>query len=200
VRTQLARYRIMLLALAALPWLQGLTPDAVDDQPSRAVSAELADYKRPDDDCVASAYGGLSLDVNGTRVLASYSQGVFVLDESRHLVAHAPGFPCNGSADELVALAQGNAWVGTPLVALAATSGGRAESVTWLTLYRVGDAGKLEPVFTGAVESHGDHQTSTGVVTIVPGGLIYRAPDGSSSLWTWDGEKYVRQVARLPVV
>jgi hypothetical protein len=195
---QLARYVIMLLALAALPWLQGFTPDAVADHPSRAVSAELAEWKHADEECVASAYGGLSLEAKGTRVLASYSQGVFVLDADRHLVARAPGFPCNGSSDELVALAQGNAWVGTPLIALAATSGGRAESVTWLTLYRVGDAGKLEPVFTGAVERHGDHQTSTGVVTVVPGGLIYRAPEGTTSLWTWDGTTYVRQVG-LPV-
>jgi hypothetical protein len=188
----------MLLALAALPWLQGFTPDAVADRPSRAVSAELAEWKKPDDSCVASAYGGLSLDANGTRVLASYSQGVFVLDGSRHLVAKAPGFECNGSSDELVALAQGNAWIGAPVIALAASSGGRAESVTWLSLYRVGENGKLEPVFTGAVERHGEHQTKTGVVTIVPGGLIYRAPDGATSLWTWDGTKYVQQVT-LPV-
>ena len=188
----------MLLALAALPWLQGFAPDAAADHPSRAVSAELAEWKQADDACVASAYGGLALQVDGTRVLASYSQGVFVLDGRGHLVARAPGLPCNGSADELVALAHGNAWVGTPLVALAATSGGRAESVTWLTLYRVGDAGTLEPVFSGTVERHGDRQTSTGVVTIVPGGLIYRAPEGTTSLWTWDGTKYVRQLA-LPI-
>jgi hypothetical protein len=131
-------------------------------------------------------------------VLASYSQGVFVLDGNRHLVAQAPGFPCNGSSDELVALAQGNAWIGAPLIALAASSGGRAESVTWLSLYRVGDGGKLVPVFSGAVERHGDRQTKTGVVTIVPGGLIYRSPEGMTSLWTWDGTRYVEQVT-LPV-
>lgn len=188
----------MLLALVALPWLQGFTPDAVTDHPSRAVSSELAEWKKPDDSCVASAYGGLSLDAKGHRVLASFSQGVFVLDGSGHLVAQAPGFECNGSSDELVALAEGNAWVGAPIVALAATSGGRAESVTWLSLYRVGQGGKLEVVFTGAVERHGDRQTKTGVVTVVPGGLIYRSPDGTTSLWTWDGTKYVQQVT-LPV-
>lgn len=189
----------MLLALAALPWLQGFTPDAVADHPSRAVSAELAEWKKPDESCVASAYGGLTLEGKGQRVLATYSQGVFVLDSNRHLVAQAPGFECNGSADELIAIAEGNAWVGAPIIALAATSGGRAESVTWLSLYRVGENGKLEPVFTGAVERHGDKQTKTGVVTVVPGGLIYRAPEGPTSLWTWDGTKYVQQ-ATLPVV
>lgn len=189
----------MLLALAALPWLQGFTPEAVADHPSRAVSAELDQWQQPDEDCVDSAYGGLSIDLRGMRVLASYSQGVFVLDADRHVVAQASGFDCNGSSDELVALAQGNAWIGTPLVVLAATSGGHAESVTWLTLYRIGGAGKLEPVFSGAVERHGDRQTSTGVVTIVPGGLIYRAPGGASSLWTWNGETYVQQVT-MPVV
>jgi hypothetical protein len=187
----------MLLALA-LPWLQGFAPDAVADHPSRAVGAELAAWHEPDDGCVASAYGGLSLEVGGTRVLASYSQGVFVLDGGGEVVARAPGLACHGSADELVALAHGDAWIGTPLIALAATSGGHAESVTSLTLYRVGEGGALEPVFTGAVERHADHETATGVVTVIPGGLVYRAPDGMTSLWTWDGRTYVPQVT-LPV-
>ena len=183
----------MLLALVALPWLQGFQAEAVADHPSRTVAAELSEWRKPDEDCVASAYGGLSLDRGGQRVLASFSQGVFIVDANRRLVAQAPGFDCNGSADELVALATGEAWVGTPLVALAATTGGHAESVTWLSLYRVGDGGTLEPVFTGAVERHEGHQTRTGVVTIVPGGLIYRAPEGTTSVWIYDGNRYVEQ-------
>jgi hypothetical protein len=182
-----------MLALVALPWLQGFQPQTVADHPSAAVAQELSEYRPPDEDCVASAYGGLAIDTGKGRVLASFSQGVFVLDESRHLVAQAPGFSCNGSADELVALAQGDAWVGTPLVALAATTGGHAESATWLSLYRVGEGGTLEPVFTGTVERHEGRRTTTGVVTIVPGGLIYRAPEGGTSVWIYDGKRYVEQ-------
>jgi hypothetical protein len=183
----------VMLALVALPWLQGFQPQAVADHPSRAVAEELSEYRPTDEDCVASAYGGLSLDTGNGRVLASFSQGVFVLDENRQLVAQAPGFDCNGSADELVALAQGDAWIGSPVVALAATTGGRAESVTWLSLYKVSEGGALEPVFTGTVERHEGRQTRTGVVTVIPGGLIYRAPEGTTSVWIWDGKRYVEQ-------
>ncbi len=178
-----------------LPWLLGFAPDAAADHPSRAVAAEVAEWKAPDDRCVASAYGGLAVDRGDTRVVASYSQGVFVLGKDRHLLARAAGFTCAGSADELVGLETGEAWVGTPLIALAATTGGHAESVTQLLLYRVADNGVLEPVFTGAVERHADHQTRTGTVTIVPGGLIYRAPEGTTSIWIYDGQHYVEQGA-----
>lgn len=183
----------MLLALVALPWLQGFQPQAVTDHPSRAVTQELSEYRPADEGCVASAYGGLSLDTPSGRVVASFSQGVFVLDKDRHLVAQVPGLPCNGSADELVALASGDAWIGKPVIVLAATTGGRAESVTWLSLYRVSDGGALEPVFTGAVERHEGRQTRTGVVTVIPGGLIYHAPEGTTSVWIYDGSRYVQQ-------
>jgi len=183
----------MLVAVVALPWLSGFHADAVADHPTRAVTGELAEWGTPDDDCVASAYGGLALDRGTTRVVASFSQGVFVLGPDHQLIARAPGFECTGSADELVALATGEAWVGTPLVALAATVGGRAESVTWLSLYRVNDTGGLEPVFTGDVERHANHETRTGTVTIIPGGLIYHDPSGPTSIWTYDGTRYVEQ-------
>lgn len=189
----------MLLALVALPWLQGFQPQAVADHPSRAVAQELSEYRAPDDACVASAYGGLSVDSGGGRILASFSQGVFVVDKDRHLVAQSPGFSCNGSADELVALATGDAFIGKPIVALAATTGGRAESITWLSLYVADETGALEPVFTGTVERHEGHETRTGTVTVVPGGLIYHAPEGMTSVWIWDGSRYVQQ-GSFPVV
>ena len=176
-----------------LPWLLGFAPDAVADHPSPAVAAEVSEWTAPDDRCVASAYGGLALDRGDKRIIASFSQGVFVLGKDRHLFARAPGFPCAGSADELVALETGEAWIGTPLIALAATTGGRAESVTQLLLYRVGADGVLEPVFTAPVERHADHQTRTGTVTVVPGGLIYHAPEGTTSIWIYRDGRYVEQ-------
>jgi hypothetical protein len=198
---------LALAPLAALPWLQGFfTPAASSEGSSHDVVAELAEWQVPDENCVGAAYGGLSLVADLTaapgdeRVLASYTQGVIVLDAHRQLIARAPGNECEGSADELVAIAAGDGAIGVPLVALAATSGGRNESLTWMTLYRVGDAGQLTPVFVGEVERHVSRTTRTGTVTLIPGGLIHRNPTGFTSLWTYDGElgRYVEQFTTRP--
>jgi hypothetical protein len=187
-------HALLLAPLAALPWLQGFfAPEGETEQGSRDVLAELAEWRAPEDDCVASAYGGLTLraDVSpvsdgAEQILASYSQGIFVLDGTRHLIAQAPAFVCEGSADELVALAAGDAGIGTPIVALAATQGGHAENVTWLTLYRVADNGELRPVFVGEVERHEGDSARTGVVKLVPGALVYRDTHGSLGMWLYD--------------
>ena len=193
--------------LAALPWLQGFfTPEAVSERDVPSVIDELAEWRAAPGDCVADSYGGLSLraDVAPTegreRILASYSQGVFVLDQSRHVLAQATGFSCQGSSDELVAIAAGDAAIGTPLVALAATTGGRAESATYLTLYRVSGGGELQPVFIGEVERHANQQTRTGLVTIIPGGLIFVDPAGTVSLWIYDSQlgRYIVQLTNRP--
>jgi hypothetical protein len=181
-----------LLALVAIPWLLGFQPVAQTDAPTPAVAAEVSEWQRPDDRCTATAYGGLAVDSAQSRIVASYSQGVFVLGADRHLIARAPGFRCMGSADELVGLETGDAWIGTPIVALATTSGGHAASETVLSLYRV-DADALEPIFTGVVERNESHTTRSGTVTIVPGGLIYHAPDGPTSIWIFNGTRYVSQ-------
>lgn len=198
---------VLLASLAALPWLQGFfAPQGETEQGSRDVLPQLAEWRDPSEDCVASAYGGLSLhaDVSeqeGTElVLASYTQGVFVFDDNRHLLAQAQGIPCEGSADELVGLAAGDAAIGTPVVVLAATAGGRTESVTWLTMYRVGDGGELQPIFNGEVERHEGESTRTGVITLVPGGLVYRDPQGTVSMWLYDEElgRYVELFRNQP--
>jgi hypothetical protein len=198
----------LLIPLAALPWLQGFfAPQGVTEQGSRDVLAELAEYRDPVDDCVASAYGGLTLRADVTpavageeQILASYTQGVFVLDRDRHLLAQAPALECEGSADELVALAAGDASIGTPVVALAASSGGRAESVTWLTLYRVANGGELQPIFIGEVERHAGDTTRTGIITLIPGGLVFRDTRGSVGLWLYDSElgRYVELFTSRP--
>jgi len=199
----------LLVSLAALPWLQGFfAPTSETEQGSRDVLAELAEWRDPVDDCVASAYGGLEMraDVSANegeeRVLASYTQGVFVLDRDRHLLAQAPGVECAGSSDELVAMAAGDAAIGTPVIALAATTGGRTENVTWLTLYRVADSGELQPVFVGEVERHQGDTARTGVVTLIPGGLVYRDTRGSIGLWLYSSElgRYVELFTGRPNV
>jgi hypothetical protein len=200
-------HAFLLAPLAALPWLQGFfAPTGVTEQGSRDVVAELAEWRDPVDDCVATTYGGLSLRANVSetegveRVVASYTQGVFVFDRERHVLAQTPGLECQGSSDELVALAAGDAAIGTPVIALAATSGGRAENVTWLSLYRVSNAGELQPLFVGEVERHEGDSTRTGIVTVVPGGLIYRDPQGSISVWIYDEQlgRYVEQFTTRP--
>jgi hypothetical protein len=195
---------LVLAPLVALPWLQGFfRPQGETEQGSRDVIAQLAEWADPVEGCVASAYGGLSLraDVSAAAgpelILASYTQGVFVLDGDRHVLAQAPGFGCQGSSDELVAIAAGDAAIGVPLVVLAATTGGHAENVTWLTLYRVADDGVLQPVFVGEVERHEGDTTRTGTVTLIPGGLVHRDPSGSVGLWIYDPElgRYVEQLS-----
>jgi len=181
--------------VAALPWLQGFfAPSASTETGNAEVVAELGEWGEADGSCVASSYGGLSLTADvaitpGTeRVLASFSQGIVVFDNEDHIVARAPGFDCEGSEDSLVALASGYAGIAEPLLVMAATAGGHNESMTWLTLYRVANSGELQPVFIGEVERHTGDKTQTGVVTVIPGGLVYQPPTGGSSLWTYDAE------------
>lgn len=201
-----------LLALApvvALPWLHGFfTPSGVSESSSHEVVAELGEWRPADEGCVAGSFGGMSVtaELDGNpgeeRVLASYTQGLVVLDSERHMIAHAPGFDCEGSADELVAIATGDAAIGAPVVVLAATSGGRNLSMTWMTIYRVSNGGELQPVFIGEVERHDGSTTRTGTVTVVPGGLVHRDPAGSLSLWVYDAAlgRYVQELSTRPFV
>ena len=197
----------VLAPFAALPWLQGFfAPQGVAEQGSRDVLAQLSEWARPAEECVAAAYDGLSLtaDVSAApgneQILASYTQGVFVLDREGHLLAQSQPWECEGSSDELVALAAGDAAIGTPVVALAATSGGRAENVTLLTMYRVSNGGELQPIFSGEVERHEGETTRTGIVTLIPGGLVYRDPQGSVGMWLYDAElgRYVELFTSRP--
>ena len=158
----------MLATLAVLPWLQGFDPAAVTDD--------------------GSGYGTLELVTADQRVVASFDDGIQVLDRDDQVIARAPGFTPQGSADEVVALATGDVWIGKPVIALAATSGGHNESTTWLTLYRV-ERGALAPVWSGEVEHHEGHVTRTGVVLVYPGGLLYRSPDGDTQIWRFDPDR-----------
>jgi hypothetical protein len=138
----------------------------------------------------ADPYGGIQVasDVapaDGVEtVLASHRDGVMVLDENGTVIARASGHPAEGSADEIVALAVGEGPEGA-LIVVASTSGGHRTSETSLTFYRVGD-NRLEPVFSGIVEAHDAGQTLTGALAFARDALIYRAPGGVATLWTYD--------------
>lgn len=101
--------------------------------------------------------------------------------------------------ENLVASAVGENATGDALIAAATTSGTRRDSSTLLTLYRVRDDGAFAVVFSAAVEEHivfrQDATTRTGIVTLIPGGLIYRDPSGIASLWLYDESagRYVEQ-------
>jgi hypothetical protein len=194
--------------IAAMPWLQGFEPAAVADHPTRGVVDELAEWQPIDDQCVAGKYGGLELTselapaAGDERVLGSFAQGVVVLGADGHLIARSQAFTCQGSADELVSLAAGDAWIGSPVLALAATSGGKNENTTWLTLYRVAGKGELAPIWSGEVEHHQGHVTTSAVVLVYPGGLLYQSPSGVTQIWRFDPDqhRYINRGAFGPSV
>ena len=69
-----------------------------------------------------------------------------------------------------------------------------------LTMYRVSNGGELQPIFGGEVERHEGETTRTGIVTLIPGGLVYRDPQGSVGMWLYDAElgRYVELFTSRP--
>ncbi len=193
----------MLLALApvaALPWLQGFfAPAASSDLGSYDCGMENPSQMTIVADVAPSSPGS-------EQVLASYTDGIVVLDRNHRPLGASTGFACEGSADELVAIAAGDASIGVPIVAVAATRGGFNESTTTLTMFRVDARGRLLPVFSGDVEYHErdaetrESSARTGVVTLIPGGLVYRSPQGDISLWTYDRDAgvYIESLITRP--
>lgn len=192
-------------ASRALPWLHNFAATAVSAEASAQVIDRMARWRAPDPDCSAAAYGGLAIAADvapapGTEeVLASYTQGVLVLDAGGRVIASAPAPDCQGSADDLKAVAAGDAQLDGPVIALAATGGGHRTSSTWLGLYRVVN-GAVAPIFAGVVEDRVGDRTRTGEVTLLPGALLYRAPSGEQTLWVYRPEqhRYVVQALVLP--
>jgi hypothetical protein len=173
----------------AVPWLHGFAATASSDSENSAVSDRLGGLVGSRDD---AGYGGLQVTADvapsegAETVLASYHQGIGVLDHAGKLLAHAPGFEPTGSADDLVALSVGDAGIGIPVIALAVSRGGHRESVTSIVLYRVG-GGRLEQLFEGPVEEADGPDAFPGTITFVPGGLIYRAPrTPGATVWSFD--------------
>ena len=160
----------------AMPWLRGFTADAVADTETAAASERLAELVGAPDE---PGYGALQITTGSQTVLASYRQGLAVVDRDGHLVARAPGFDAAGSSDDLVALAAGDAG-GEPVIALAVTRGGHRTSVTSIVLYRVAD-GRLEELFSGAVEERDGETITTGTLAFVPSGVMYRPPGAETA-------------------
>jgi hypothetical protein len=168
------------------------------------VVTRMAKWRDPDPSCSASAYGGLEIAANvgagGTQiVLASFTQGVLVLDAEDELIASATAPACQGSADEIDAIAAGDAHIDQPVIALAVTVGGHREASTWLVLYRV-VGGVIAPAFAGVVEERVGDRRRTGEVTLLPGALLYRAPSGTQRLWVYSAERqrYVELALVVP--
>ena len=182
-------------ATSALPWLHNFSPTAETSEATLSVIARMAEWRAADRSCSATAYGGLAIVAEVApapgieTVLVSFTQGVLVVDARATVIASAPPLACHGSADELEAIAAGDAQIGEPVIALAVTAGGHRASATWLVLYRV-DGGVLSPIFTRIVEDHTGDRTRVGEVTLLPGALVYRAPSGGRTLWTYDVDQH----------
>ncbi len=172
--------------VASIPWLHGLSGAVVTDTPSPTEPMDEADAE-----CSAGARAVLRLETNfgstsGNEIIeASVTGGVVVRGRGEQLVAAAPGTVCEGSADEVVALAVGTSF-GQPLIAVAATHGGHREQITDLTLFSIGFAGRLDPVFTGEVEHRSEQRVVRGDVWLIPNGLLYQRPGGSTTVWVFD--------------
>lgn len=188
------RGRVETAAPRALPWLRNFAVTAESAVATPMVVERMTQWRAPDASCSAAGYGGLAIraDVAGGRgseeILASFTQGVLVLDAAGKLLASATAPECQGSADELVAIAVGDAQIDGPVIALALTTGGHRASTTWLVLYRV-IGGVVAPVFSGAVEERLGDQVRSGEVTLLPGALVYQAASGKRTLWSYSAEQ-----------
>jgi hypothetical protein len=147
-----------------MPYVSGFASTASTDVPIR-FNAE------PDGDD-----GGLAVDTNDGTLQATYHGGVTVRDRSGAVVARAPGFVDTGSADDLEALAIGDARLGFPVIALAVTMGGHRVSTTSLVLYAIGDERQLDELLSVPIEMRDGDEMQTGSIVFAPRYLLYRAP------------------------
>src|SRR5262249_6762012 len=114
-------------ASPALPWLHNFAATAESGVAMPGTVARMNRWRPADTDCSGASYGGLSIvadvaEARGTEeVLASYTQGVLVIDANGRLIASATAPACRGSADEIEAIAAGDAQIGRPVIAMAMT-------------------------------------------------------------------------------
>ena len=176
---------------APVPWLYGMSSFVAADRASKSATQRLHELSTSDPDCAAGAYQAVELvaDVapraGSETILASYANGLVVLDREHRLVASTAGYRCEGSADEIELVAAGNAF-GDQTVIVVGKHGGHREYATWVGLFRVGDDKRLDAVFTGIVEEHRGSGTRKGAIYMLPGSLVYQAPGGKPALHVYD--------------
>jgi hypothetical protein len=175
--------------------VSGMTDVVATDRVDRAVTAKIARWNDTDVDCADVGYPGigssgfelvaeLSERPGSERVLASFAGGIVILDHDGELVASAPGYRCESSRDDLEGIAVGTAHGARTLVVVA-TSGGRAERSTWVSMFRVNER-RLDPVFTGVVEDHRGTRVRRGAIAVRRDELIYTPPGGDPTTLTYD--------------
>jgi hypothetical protein len=187
---------------ASMPWLQGFSATAATDTLTPQASRRIAGVL---DATQEEAYGSLELradlagDPQPETVLASYHLGLAVVDVSGRLVARAPGFDVEGSADDLISMAAGDGQLGWPVIVLAVQSGGHRESTISVAVYRIASTRMLQKLWYAPIEIREGSETRTGTLTFTRSGLLYRAPGASAvTSWTFDVRRG-RYVERAPV-
>ena len=179
-------------ATDVLPMLQGGDVVAASDRLSDAVTDRLDQWVRTDRTCVADAYGGLQVVAKvrsrggSDTVLATYSQGTFVLNANGARIASTTGFPCVGSQVGLVGMKVVAIEDNMPFIAVAATRGGWRENSTSLELFAVGKSDQLDQLFVAEVGRHDEQGEHAGSVTLFAHGLLYLSPDPGMSVWSLD--------------
>lgn len=171
-----------------MPWVSGFVATAASDVETPEAGQHLAAVLGGD------AREAISVPASFGTVLASYEQGMAVLDAHGGLIARAPAFPFEGSADDLVAIATGDAQLDGPVILLAITRGGHRESATSLVVYQLTGTSQLDDIFEATLEERDGDETTTGTLTFVAHGLLYKSPRGSLQRWSFDSSRrrYVR--------
>jgi hypothetical protein len=179
----------------SMPWLHGLTNAVASDRQSDEVARRIdtwSGFSDVDTECSTGAYPGIEITADVAApageetIMVSLAHGIVVVDREQQLVTETPGYHCSGgSVDELEAVAAGDAY-GVPTIALAATSGGKRATATWISLFRVAEDRRLDAVFTGTVEQRRGDDVARGAIYLLPNALIYRHPDGQPTVWVYN--------------
>lgn len=181
------------------PWPRGMSGLVTTDEASASATESLHEWLPIEDDsCNTAAYHAVELvadvapSAGAETILASYANGIVVLDREGQLLASTTGYRCDGSIDEVESLAVGRVF-GEPTIVVIARTGGRREYATFAGLFRVGDGKRLDPVFTATIEEHAGEDVRRGVIYMLPNGLVYRLPDGRYAFYVFDpvGRVYV---------